>query len=114
MKKNKVEIRAQKVDWVDESEFIRCDCFGHVLEVRREMELVDDKVTHQNFEICVWERYGERNMPLTIRERIRWCWWVLRKGTPWSDAVTISNEKAKSLANFILKHVNKKHKTTKK
>ena len=92
----------QKIKWVDKSKFVRCDCFGHALEVRRDMEIVDGKITHKNFEICIWERYGESNRKMSWRERIRWCWQVLRTGRPWADQVTISDDKAKKLAEFIL------------
>jgi len=103
MKSNK----PQKIDWVNTSKFIKCDCYGHLLEICREKEIVDNKVTFQNFNLSFWE-WGTSTRPLSFRERIRWCWNLLRKGQPWSDHVILSDKKAKKLAQFILTEINKK------
>jgi len=105
-----MKAKPQKIDWVNNSKFIKCDCYGHLLEICREKEIIDGKVSHKNFNLSMWE-WGTGNRPLSFRERIRWCWNILRTGSPWADHIILSDDKAKKLAQFILTEVKKQNKS---
>lgn len=82
----------------DESIFIKCECGGcNVLEVAF---VPEDK----NFNIAVWVAHpGE--LPLSKKERIRWCEHVMKTGKPWADHTIVSKKDAKRIVRFIAKHL---------
>lgn len=79
------------------SHYCKCDCNGHLLEIQR----YDYKEGDDGFYFTMWanELSGGK---LTWKERFRWCWNILTKGTPWADHIIATNESARRVAEFIL------------
>ena len=79
-----------------ESHFTKCDCHSHVLEIERyEYDKFD-----KGFNITCWH-YGHDGNIRGFKERLRWCWHILKTGKPWADSIIVTDEKAKEIANFI-------------
>jgi hypothetical protein len=81
--------------------FTTCDGGCEIFEIHR---FSGD--AYSNFEFSMWKPMCS-DRPLGFKERLRWCWNILRTGIPWSDAIIISDTKAKKIANFILTEINK-------
>jgi len=75
-----------------DQKFIMCDCHSHALVVER----FDDEEVY----IALFER-GLNGRKLSFRERIKWCWQILRHGNPWNDLIVLNKEKQKELAEFL-------------
>jgi hypothetical protein len=69
---------------------IKCECGAESLEIKKEDDM---------FEVSLW-RLGR--VPLmSIKERIRWCWHILRNGYPWTDSIILTNKNAKMISDYI-------------
>ena len=83
--------------------FIECDCNGHALHVQR-MEWDDAKLNDKWWlEITIWDR-SPASIPFKFLERIRWAWWIIRTGRPWTDYCMLSEEKSLELQKFLQQH----------
>jgi hypothetical protein len=80
--------------------YIKCDCGGDLLEIERYKDDPQDK----GFYIAFWSHGHWSHAPMSWKERIRWCWKVLKTGCPWNDMVVIDDEKALDIATFLLKN----------
>ena len=76
-----------------DSIFLICDCFSHGL-------LVEKFKDEEEVSMSLFER-GLSGRILPLRERIRWCWQILRYGKPWSDFVILNTENQKQLKEFL-------------
>lgn len=87
----------------DESIMVKCDCGAEALEVQ--FWPSDDRKDQypDEFYFAFWQQGFSR--PLCWRERLRWCWNILRKGNPWGDSILVYQPKAKQVADFIYKHL---------
>lgn len=76
-----------------DSKFLICDCYEHGLLVER---YGDEE------EVCIslFER-GLNGRILSFTERLRWCWHILRYGSPWSDFIILNVENQKQLKKFL-------------
>lgn len=74
-----------------------CDCYSHCLFVEK-----DDEDNH--FFISLFER-GTDGRKMSWKERLRWCFYILTKGTPFTDMIVIDSKKAKELAEFFDKNI---------
>ena len=83
----------------DTSIMVRCECYGEALEVThwRNKDCPDE------FWFAIWQQGFK--VPLCWREKIRWCWNILRKGKPWKDNIILTPEHAKQVADFINQHL---------
>jgi len=97
-----VEIKFSPIEFTTKSHYVKCDGGCEILEVCR---VVDGP--NKSFEVSVWQTMGSHR-PLCWRERIRWCWNIIKTGNPWSDMVIINDDKAKELANFITTQIKQK------
>ena len=97
----------KKDDW-SHSLFIMCDCSSHMFQIERYYEDKRDN----GFNLAIWH-YGHNGNIRRWKERLRWCWRILKTGNPWADSIIITNEKAKEISNFILNEVNSHEKTNK-
>lgn len=84
----------------DPAVFIMCDCQGHALHIERYVWDDSDPKSPAWFDISIWDR-SPATIPFSFRERLRWCWWILRKGRPWADYCIMNEEKAKKISEFI-------------
>jgi hypothetical protein len=89
----------KKDDIKEESLMLKCACSSEAVELTY---WPNDDVPDE-FWFCMWEMAPAR--PLCWRERIRWCWNILRKGNPWADNIILNPEQAKQVAEFITKHL---------
>jgi hypothetical protein len=75
---------------ISSSLIIKCECGAESLEIKKEDDM---------FEVSLW-RLGR--VPLmSIKERIRWCWHILRNGYPWTDSIILTNKNAKMISDYI-------------
>lgn len=73
------------------NKFILCDCSMDLLQVQR---------TEDGFDFAIWS-LGRGKGTLSWKERLRWCWHILKTGNPWGDSVCLSPEKTVELAKFL-------------
>ena len=74
----------------------KCACSAEAIEIQY---WDDDDL---EFYFAIWNVGFKR--PLCWRERLRWCWRVLRTGDPWGDSIIVRKEQAKRIADFINKY----------
>lgn len=77
-------------------DYINCDCGLHAISIE------SDKDIKELF-ICMWQqgKYQVRN----LRERIRFIYYTLKQGYPWSDQICLSLEESKNLRDILDKHI---------
>jgi hypothetical protein len=85
------------------SHFIKCSCSGHMLEC----EVYDYMDGDAGVNFSIWERGREGKKLHTWKERLRWCWHILKTGCLWADDIIATNKEARGLAEFILQNVPK-------
>lgn len=85
----------KKIEYMkdQDSTFLICDCFSHGLLIERFKD--EDEVS-----ISMFER-GLEGRILTWKERLIWCWQIIRHGRPWSDFVILNTENQKKLKEFL-------------
>lgn len=83
---------------------VKCACHGEAIEVTYWPH------TDNEFWFSIWDQGFSR--PLCWREKIRWCWNILRTGKPWADNIIVTPEQAKQIADFINQYQNVNTKTT--
>lgn len=86
------------------SHFVKCNSCGcQILEVERYNYHDND----EGFYFTVWGRGREGKKIHGLRERLRWCWQILTKGSPWADDIIATNKDARGIAEFILQNLPK-------
>lgn len=70
-----------------------CDCGEELLVVTQDKEWPD------NIEMAVWLR--GRSYTLTWKDRIRYCWQIIRYGRPYNDQIILSRYKARKFAEQL-------------
>lgn len=81
----------------NKSEFFECACSGHAMNV---MKFENEEEVY----ISIWKRGTVDNM--SMWQKLRNCWKVLRDGTPYEDEVVLNKEtqtKLVKMLNSILK-----------
>lgn len=78
-----------------DSIFLICDCNQHGL-------LIEKFKDEEEVYVSLFER-GINGRKLSWKEKFRWCWQILRHGSPWTDFVIINKENQKELKDFINK-----------
>ena len=84
----------------NESPFIKCECQGEGMGIDYDRE---DKL----FYFSYWS-YGFSNRKMSLKERLRYSWEVLRKGKAFNDELILSENQATKLENFLLSCTRKK------
>jgi hypothetical protein len=82
-----------------ESIFVKCDCCCSVVEMNFDDDFGDEQA---QFNIAVWADHAAK-LPLSKKERIRWCEHVMKTGRPWADHTIVSKQDAQRIADFINK-----------
>jgi len=91
------------------SHFVMCDGGCELIQLDRTVDVYTNdedeskSFCEKHFEFSMWNRVGDS--PLSFRQRLRWCWNILRTGMPWADMVILSDEKVKNLAEFIYQNI---------
>lgn len=84
------------VPFPTEPDFIPCSCSGEGISVSQDSEAPYDLFV--NF----WSN-GFQGKRLSFWLRLRWCWDVLRTGTPWQDFMLLPQTQIPKLVNALLK-----------
>ncbi len=82
----------------EQSIFVKCKCGTcNILEFRY--------VPYDNqFEVSIWVAHpGE--LPLSKKERVRWCEEVTKTGIPWADHTIVDKKDATRIAKFLNKYI---------
>lgn len=78
--------------------FYECSCMGEGIMLSYEYE--------EDFSPMIDMAFFGLGMsgrqPLTLKERLRWCWRILRYGYPFTDQVMLRPETAKKLGNDLV------------
>jgi len=82
------------------NKFIKCECYGHLLELEYDREY------NQHY-LTVWNSGFSRNR-LSWFNRICWCWQILKTGNPWNDMFIINADAKKEIVEFLGRDVKDK------
>ena len=80
-----------------------CDCGTEVLLIENEypgrgsLPLLDETLDISFFSYGHTGRY-----PLSIKQRIRWCWYLMKSGMPFADMIVLTRETAKELGKDLV------------
>lgn len=92
-------MESQKIENQEESAFFECSCFSHAMHVSKFKE-------EEEIYISVWER-GINNGKLSVWQRIRYAFKIIKDGKPYGDEVVLSKNTSLRLVRF-LKNLNAK------
>jgi hypothetical protein len=70
---------------------LKCECSAESLEIVHD---VDD------YYLSIWKA-GIDGQKVSWPQRLKHCWQILRKGSPYGDQLVLSSKKMKQLKNFI-------------
>jgi hypothetical protein len=82
------------------TKFIKCACYGHLLEIEHDTEF-------NQYNLSIWQ-YGNDVRPLSIKDRIRWIWRLIRTGHLWADEIVLTEAAKKELVDFLNERKNEK------
>lgn len=85
----------------DKSLMVKCECGAEALEVQFWPNMTDG--FPDEFYFSHWKQEFFR--PLPWREKLRWCWNILRTGNPWGDDIITTPQNAKRIADFIIENL---------
>lgn len=85
---------------MEKSLFVKCICCCSALEISRDEE-------DNCFNVALWTNGPWGHKITSWREKLRWCWNMIKTGVPWNDHTILSNEDAAKLAEYINKRLNK-------
>lgn len=80
-----------------------CDCGAHIVVTGHPYK--DYPSEHEVMDMALFSYGGGDRYPLSIRERLRWVWHILKTGTPFTDTVVLNKGVAKKLATDLLEWV---------
>ena len=85
-----------------------CECGGESIVISYDYE--DETTTDSNMviDLAFFKQGFDSKGFLSWKERIRWCWEIIRRGTVWCDMVVLSQSTAKMLGTDLIKFGNKK------
>lgn len=86
--------------------FYECDCHGEGIMMSYE----NDYDGIPSIDIAFFNHGLKDSRELSFKERIRWCWHILKNGLPFTDMVMINQKEARKLAKDLLKFANKEYK----
>lgn len=86
--------------------FVECDCHSEGIMIS-----CDDTDPFPNINLAIFSHGKYHNNSLSFKEKLRYCWNVIRKGRPFEDDIMLRQETAKELANILLEFSNKVYKS---
>jgi hypothetical protein len=75
------------------NKFIKCACYGHLMELEYDRE-------YNQYYLTIWSS-GFKREKLSWYDRIRWIWNILKTGNPWSDMFIINESTRKEIVEFL-------------
>lgn len=82
------------VNW---ERFFECSCGGEFIAVVKDDYGIGAKLIDMGF-----FSFGSCDFSLSFREKLRWCWRILRKGKPYSDMVTMLPDEARKMGEYLI------------
>lgn len=79
--------------------FYECDCSSEGVVLSNEYE--DDNIPLLDMAFFNVSHFGK--FPLSFKERLRWAWFVLKRGIPFLDCVVLNKKGAEELGTDLLK-----------
>ena len=95
-------MRVSKQPWKLEEEFYVCICGTTAICLTHYPNDPEDT----DINIALWEQ-GVNNRDTSWRERLRYIWYIIRKGHPYTDYVILSQADAIRLAQKLNEWTNK-------
>jgi len=86
--------------------WIECDCHSEGIMISH-----DDNDPFPNIYLAIFSHGKYKNNKLSLKEKLRYCWQVIRTGNPFEDEIMLRQETAKELAEALLEFANKKYET---
>jgi len=83
--------------------FIECTCHTEGIMVS-----CDDTDPFPNIYLAIFSHGKYRNNQLSFKEKLRYCWQVIKKGKPFEDDIMLRQDTARELAECLLEFANKK------
>lgn len=78
---------------ITKTKSILCSCYNEMLHL-----LYDDELDF--LELSIWG-YANDDNKLSWKNRLRYCWQILKTGRPYNDQIMLKREHAKELKQFI-------------
>lgn len=73
--------------------YIKCSCHSEGLYLSYDRE---EKLYYLSMFIL-----GYRSKKLSMIEKIRWCWYIIKNGKPYTDQLVLDKNATKEMADFI-------------
>lgn len=90
MKKEELKVEALKTSCSISKIFLDCDCGSEVMQVEKDPAF-------NEFFVSIYTRHPQ----MTLWNKFRHIWQVLRTGEPFADQIIINEEEAQRLAEFL-------------
>lgn len=88
--------------------YYECDCHHEGIMLRHE---IDEGFPQLELAFFSFGKVGEN---ISLFERLRWCWYIIRRGFPYCDQIILRQETARELGKDLIKFANRKVKNEKK
>lgn len=91
-----------KIEQNENTKFFRCVCGSHGLEIVHYKEKWGNpQQFHEDFYFNCWELGRNNDNIMGYKERLRWCWNIIKTGNPFADSISLSKEQVKDIINFL-------------
>lgn len=86
---------------MDKDLFLKCNCSTHAIQLQDlDWNIGKDDNAPHDFAIAFWKMGRDGEVPMSFKERLRWCWNILKTGNPWADEVLLRVDDVKKLRQF--------------
>jgi len=90
--------------------YFRCECYCEGIQIERDIEIFDHDKEAFNVHIYFAKlHYGTNNNMPTLKEKIRYCWRILKTGRIYADEVIFSVDKTRELGNYLLEIISEEN-----
>jgi len=83
--------------------YAQCDCHGEAISIEPDYEF-------PTFYMAYWQQGLKDYRFMKFKEKLRWCWHILTKESPYNDQVCLSADEALRMCRYILYHYEKMRK----
>lgn len=78
---------------INDEVFYLCDCYSHGLFIEKDSE------TNSILINCFERGFDGRKM--SFLERLRWCFYIIKNGHPYTDMIVLNENKVTELIKFL-------------
>lgn len=82
-------------------EYIECDCHTELLQLEFENEEEVNEEIDARFLYISFYNLGVNDFKRPLRSKLRHIWYIITKGTPWSDQIVLRKEERLKLTAFL-------------